>query len=235
MLTRTDLELIKENNDGHKLLYVRFSDEEFVFRSLSLKEYEIVLRLYNNKFKQETGVCNLSVVYPEDYEFQNCPYGYLPTVMSEYILKISDLSDTDDIKYLYYSLKNNYNLFLNCLDLIKAFIDDYTYEEMEEWTWQKLMEMTVRAENIAKLQGYDYHIEKSEDIDNINKPSIHNQESIENLIKQKINPLIFFKDEIQKEININNNIVNNPFIIGKLWNNKELLDGFKKQKAESRI
>jgi hypothetical protein len=229
MLDRTDLELIKENNDGHKLLYVRFSDEEFVFRSLSLKEYEIVLRLYNNKFKQETGVCNLSVVYPEDYEFQNCPYGYLPTVMSEYILKISDLSDTDDIKYLYYSLKNNYNLFLNCLDLIKAFIDDYTYEEMEEWTWQQVLEMVVRAENIAKFRGFDYHL----DFDLINNEPIPKDETIKNILENKGNPIIYYKDEIEAELEEERNIIKQPFIIGQNWNNKEVLDGFRKKRIEN--
>jgi hypothetical protein len=120
------------------------------------------------------------------------------------------------------------------MDLIKAFIGDYTYEEMEDWTWQKLMDMTVRAENIANLQGFDYHIERAENIDELSrKPSIHNDDDIQNALNRKINPLILFQDEIQKEVNANNNMVDNPFIIGRAWNNKEILNGFREQKTKA--
>jgi hypothetical protein len=235
MISDQKLQYYKEEYSGHKLIYVRFSNQDFVFRTLTVKEYEMILKMYSDQFKQETAICNIACIHPDAYEFSECEFGVLPSVIAGYLKKLSAFDNPQDIFDEYDAAKASSNLYQQCMDLIKAFIKDYTYEEMEDWTWQKLIEMTVRAENIAKLQGYDYHIEKSEDIDNINKLSIHNQESIDNLIKQKINPLIFFKDEIQKEININNNIVNNPFIIGKLWNNKELLDGFKKQKAESRI
>ena len=233
MISDQKLQYYKEEYSGHKLIYVRFSNEDFIFRTLTVKEYEMIMKMYSDQFKQETAFCNIACIYPEEYEFAECEFGVLPSVITGYLKKLSAFEDVEDIFNEYDYAKASSNLYQQCMDLIKAFIGDYTYEEMEDWTWQKLMDMTVRAENIAALQGYDYHIERTEN----NKPytpSIHNEEDINNAINNKINPLIYFKDEIQKEVNANNNMVDNPFIIGLAWNNKELLNGFKEQKARSK-
>lgn len=225
MLSDIELQYLKEDNSGHKLLYVRFSGDEFVFRSITIKEYEMLMHLYPKKENFETAICNLSVIEPEEYEFQTCPYGYFPTYISEFILKISDMSGQEDLEELYYSNKINYNFFQNCLDLIKAFIPEYTYEEMEDWTWQKVMQMVVRAERIALLKGFDYHI-NFESIKQIEKPSD------DELIKQRINPILYHYDEIEEELKRNKIMAKDPFIIGIAWNNQEVLNGFREQKNQ---
>ena len=234
MITDQKLEYYKEQYNGHKLIYVRFSNEDFVFRTLTIKEYEMISKIYSEEFKKETAICNMACIYPEGYEFSECEFGVLPSVISGYIKKISDFDNVEDIFNEYDEAKASYNnLFQQCMDLIKSFIKDYTYEEMEDWTWEKIMQMTVIAENIAKLQGFDYHIERNQEaIDNQKSVSIHNPETIETVLKNKINPLIYFKDELKKELQTNNNMVDAPFIIGTKWNNKELLDGFKEQKVK---
>lgn len=231
-LNDQELQYYKEEYNGHKIIYVRFSNTEFLFRTISVKEYELILRTYNDTFQQENAICNISCIYPDTYDFETCEYGVLPSVISGYIKKLSSVDEIDDIFSEYDNAKQNYNLYQQCMDLIKAFIKDYTYEEMEEWTWEKLMQMTVRAENIAKFQGYDYHIERYEESNK--QRSIHNNKDCDELINNKTNPLIYFKDEIQKEINVNNNIVETPFIIGLNWNNKEILNGFRNQKFKQR-
>ena len=60
-----------------------------------------------------------------------------------------------------------------------------------------------------------------------------NKQIVGEIIDQKINPLIFFQEELQKEVNSRNNMVDNPFIIGRAWNNKEILDGFREQKTKA--
>jgi hypothetical protein len=229
MVNDQQLQCYKDEYSGHKLIYVRFANEDFVFRTLTVKEYETILKLYTDQFKQETAICNMGCVYPEGYEFAECEFGVMPSVIAGYLKKLSAFDSPQDIFDEYDMAKASSNLYQQCMDLIKAFIGDYTYEEMEDWTWQKLMDMTVRAENIANLQGYNYHIERTADADKP-KPSIHNQEDVDNAINRKVNPLILFQEELQKEVNLKNNVVDNPFIIGKSWNNKELLDGFRKQK-----
>lgn len=234
MISDQKLQYYKEEYSGHKLIYVRFSNEDFVFRTLTVKEYEMILKMYSDQFKQETAVCNIACVYPEGYEFSECEFGVFPSVICGYLKKLSAFESSQDIFNEYDAAKASSNLYQQCMDLIKAFIGDYTYEEMEDWTWQKLMDMTVRAENIANLQGFDYHIERAENIDELSrKPSIHNDEDVQNVINQKINPLIFFQEELQKEVNLQNNMVDNPFIIGRAWNNKEILNGFREQKTKA--
>lgn len=234
MISDQKLQYYKDEYSGHKLIYVRFSNEDFVFRTLTVKEYETILRMYSDQFKQETAICNIACIHPEGYEFSECEFGVFPSVVAGYLKKLSSFEDPQDIFDEYDAAKASSNLYQQCMDLIKAFIGDYTYEEMEEWTWQKLMDMTVRAENIANLQGYNYHIERAEDIEEkLHKPSIHNENDIQNALNNKLNPLILFQEEIQKEVNLNNNIVDSPFIIGKAWNNEELLNGFRKQKTKA--
>lgn len=234
MISDQKLQYYKDEYSGHKLIYVRFSNEDFVFRTLTVKEYETILRMYSDQFKQETAICNIACIHPEGYEFSECEFGVFPSVVAGYLKKLSSFEDPQDIFDEYDAAKASSNLYQQCMDLIKAFIGDYTYEEMEEWTWQKLMDMTVRAENIANLQGYNYHIERAEDIEEKSrKPSIHNESDVQNALNNKLNPLILFQEEIQKEVNLNNNIVDNPFIIGKAWNNEEILNGFRKQKTKA--
>ena len=230
MISDQKFQYFKEEYSGHKLIYVRFSNEEFLFKSISLKEYEMILKMYNNKYNQETAICNISCIYPEEYEFQECEYGILPSVISGYVKALSGFEDPNVIFNDYYVFKSQSNLFQQCLDLIKAFIGDYSYEEMEEWTWQKIMQMTVRAENIAKLKGFDWHIEKNANLEELTrKPSIHNKDDVENILNNKINPLIFFVEEIVKEEESRFEMVNKPFIIGNNWNNKDILNGFREQ------
>lgn len=221
----------EENSDGHRLFYVRFADKEFIFRTISIKEYEFIKNTYTDRFKQENAICNISCVYPDEYDFSECEYGVLPSVMSGYIVKYSSLDSPLDAFKEYEDAKADMsNMFQQCMDLVKAFIGDYTYEEMEEWTWQKLMTMTVRAEKIAKYKGFDYHLEKLGD--EPPKPTIHNEEHVNAILKNKINPLIYFKDELEEERKLNYQVVNTPFVIGINWNTKELLDGFRKQKIK---
>lgn len=234
MLSDQKLQYYKEQYNGHKVIYVRFSNKDFVFRTLTVREYEMIIKIYNDSFKQETAICNMACIYPEEYEFSECEFGVLPSIVAGYIKELSSFNSPKSIFNEYYNAKAASNLYQQCMDLIKAFIGDYTYEEMEDWTWQKLMDMTVRAENIAKLQGYDYHIQEDENMEqNATKPTIHNSDNVDNLLKHKINPLIFFKEELEKEIQARNNMVNIPFIIGIKWNNKELLNAFREQKAKN--
>lgn len=222
MLDTTQIQYYKEMYYGHKLIYVRFSDQEFLFRTLGVKEYEIILNNYPNEYSQEDAICNLSCVYPEKYDFAQCEYAFLPSVIKGYIIAASDLDNNDEIFEEYNLYKTNTNLFQQCMDLIKTFIGDYTYEEMEDWTWQHLMQMTVRAENIAKYKGYDYHIKQSDD-----KPyelSIKNEKDIQVVLDHKLNPLIYFRKEIDKDLSKNNIITDNPMLIDVDWYLKGLKD-----------
>ena len=42
MITEDTIMYLKEKYNGHKIIYVRFSNEEFIFRTLSKKEYKYI-------------------------------------------------------------------------------------------------------------------------------------------------------------------------------------------------
>lgn len=240
MITRDLVQSLKAQYEHYKILHVNFKNQDFLFRSLTPKEYEYIINTFTGKFEQEDAVCNLTCLYPEGYEFSTCEIGVLPSVIAGYILKMSSLNNIEEIFDEYDSVKSVNNLYFQCMDLIKAFIGDYSYEDMEDWTWQHLLEMTVKAERVAKLKGFEYFIQRTEQKQEDEKEepiinSIHDTRAVDNLLKNKVNPLIYYNQEIYSEIRANSQMISQPFIIGIGWNNKELLDGFRVQKTRKPV
>ena len=145
------------------------------------------------------------------------------------IEKESGFQDIRDVLNEYKYAKQFNNLEIQCMDLIKAFIPEYTYEEMEEWTWQKLMEMTARAERIAELKGFDWHIQDQseeyfKEMENI---SSDNEEFIKQLQNDGVDPMFYFEDEIKETFQ--SPIIDFPIILGQSWNDEVVLDVVRKQ------
>ena len=115
------------------------------------------------------------------------------------------------------------------MDLIKAFIPEYTYEEMEEWTWEKLMKMTVRAENVASLKGFDWSLkDESEQFDEqMSRIDPNNKEFIKELEQNGVDPMLYFEDELKHTFK--NEVVDFPLIGGTHWNDEEVLNVIRKQ------
>ena len=98
---------------------------------------------------------------------------------------------------------------------------------MQEWTWQKLMTITARAEKIAKLKGFDYSLnDRTKEMEEeYNKMNSNNKEFVDNLYKNGIDPMVHYKDELK----FTNDIIDYPFIVGSNFNNEEILNAVKKQ------
>ena len=122
----------KDLYNGHKILYVRFLDMDFIFRSLTRKEYKYLLQSGLSKLDLEDSICNTACIYPEHYDFTTCGFAGINEYVSNIIKEISGFNDIRSILNDYYKYKEVNNLETQCMDLIKAFIPEYTYEEMEE-------------------------------------------------------------------------------------------------------
>jgi hypothetical protein len=116
------------------------------------------------------------------------------------------------------------------MDMIKAFIPEYTYEEMEEWSWERLMKTTARAESVAKLKGFDYSLTDKTDeiIQEMDNVSSDNKEFIKELNNKGIDPMTYFSNELifKKEI------LDFPLIGGSHWDNEVILNAIRKQIKE---
>lgn len=227
-----DMNLLAHYKDlysGHKILYVRFLDNDFIFRSLTRKEYKYLLQSGLSQMDMEDSICNTACLYPEDYDFTVCGFAGLNEYVANIIKDISDFSDIRSILNEYHKYKEMDNLETQCMDLIKAFIPEYTYEEMEEWTWEKLMQITVRAEKVAALRGFEWSLKDEseqyiEEMQNINS---ENKEFLKELEINGIDPMFYFEDEIKHTFK--KEVLDFPLIGGSHWNDEVVLSVIREQ------
>ncbi len=233
MITQDTIMYLKEKYNGHKIIYVRFSNEEFIFRTLSKKEYKYIKSISETEYDLHDNICNISCLYPEDFDFNYSYFAGLSDYVSNIIEEESGFTNIDKIMECYYNAKNNVTLEEQCMDMIKAFIPEYTYEEMKDWTWQQLMETTARAERIARLKGFDYHLnDKTKDMEEeYNQMNSNNPEFIKNLYQHGIDPMFHFKSELKLE----NDIIDFPLIIGTSYDNEVVLDAVRQQITKKKI
>ena len=95
------------------------------------------------------------------------------------------------------------------------------------------METTARAERIARLKGFDYHLnDKSKDMEEeYNQMNSSNPDFIKNLYEHGIDPMFHFKSELK----LDNEIVEYPFIVGPAYDNEVILDAVRQQIAKTKI
>lgn len=227
-----DMNLLAHYKDlysGHKILYVRFLDNDFIFRSLTRKEYKYLLQSGLSQMDMEDSICNTACLYPEDYDFTVCGFAGLNEYVANIIKDISNFNDIRSILNEYYKYKEMDNLEIQCMDLIKAFIPEYTYEEMEEWTWEKLMQVTVRAEKVAALKGFDWSLKDESEgyMQEMEKINSDNKEFIKELESNGIDPMLYFQDEIKHTFK--KEIVDFPLIGGTHWNDEVILGVIREQ------
>ena len=227
-----DLSLLNYYKDlysGHKIIYVRFLDMDFIFRTLTRKEYKYILQSSPNQYEKEDNICNTACLYPEDFDFGECGFAGINEFVAARIEKESGFQDIRDVLNEYKYAKQFNNLEIQCMDLRKGFIPEYTYEEMEEWTWEKLMKMTVRAENVASLKGFDWSLkDESEQFDEqMSRIDPNNKEFIKELEQNGVDPMLYFEDELKHTFK--NEVVDFPLIGGTHWNDEEVLTVIRKQ------
>jgi hypothetical protein len=225
----TLLNYYKDLYSGHKIIYVRFLDTDFIFRTLTRKEYKYILQSSTSEYEVEDKICNTTCVYPEDYDFETCGFAGLNEYVADVIQQLSGFKDIQFVLNEYRQIKANVNLEIQCMDLIKAFIPEYTYEEMEEWTWEKLMFMTARAEKIAELKGFDWHIQDQteEYMNEMSKINSDNKEFVNELQNNGIDPMFYFSEELKSTFT--HDIIEFPMISGANWNDEVILDAIRKQ------
>ena len=230
------LSYFKDLYSGHKIIYVRFLHNEFVFRTLTKAEYKSIYRINDGKFEVQDAICNTCCLYPEEYDFSECGYAGLNEKVADLIENMSGFTDIQVVLDDYYKAKNIKTLEQQAMDLIKAFIPEYTYDEMKDWSWQKLMEMTVHAENIAALHHFDWHLEdqSKEYKEDMNSIQSDNKEFVDELYKSGIDPMFYFQDEIKSLTKVRQEVLDFPLISSGRWKDEALLNVIRQQKSSRR-
>jgi hypothetical protein len=223
-----DLIYQKELHEGHKIIYVLFNNMEFVFRTLTRKEYKDVLSVIHDDEELEDAVCQVGLIYPEDMVFAECPIGGLTQHVSPIIIENSGFNSLEKVIEIHDEMKEKIKSFdQECMNVVKAMMPEYTYDQMEDWTWEKLMNMVARAERVAYLKGNNINltVEQEEVNDHVNRQKSNNKDFIKELRENGIDPMFYFKNEIvQKQ-----DLIDFPLIGGIHWRNEGILDAIRSQ------
>ena len=143
----------------HRNVFMHQIDNDvFIYRTLGRAEYK---KIVDNEditdFDREDIVCRACLLWPEDYDFDNCSAG-LPTELCEVIIRAS-LLDSDESRKAaldYYRLEmHDFQNQITCL--INEAFPNFDIEEIEEWDMEKTLRYLSRAEwKLHNLRGLEF-------------------------------------------------------------------------------
>lgn len=227
MLDLYDLMLLKEQHGGDKLLYFQFGKHDFVFRLLSPKEYTQCKLLTSNNYELNDAICQLTLIYPEKISFAEYSLGCVSDAIAETIIDKSMIFKDIDVLIEFENEQEALNRFIpQCILFVKAaFYNEYSLEEIENWSYEKLMKMTAKAERILQIRGVvdpntgegirlNYEINEEK----LNNPK--EEMSFEDMLKNGIDPMFYHADKII----LKKPFIDDPVILGSNWKDKELSD-----------
>lgn len=225
MLEIFDLLYLKEQNKGEKILYMAFHDKEFVFKAITQKEYGEAKMLTSTDEEFEDVICQISVLYPEDFAFAESQIAGMSTFFSKKIIEFSLIDDVIGVLEVYEEEKYKIELKLieKCRLLIKAAFDEYTLDEMENWSYEKIMRKVAQAEYVLSLRGCPKHALEYDKEQILN--SSDEEASDEELIKNNIDPMLYYSNKFKPT----DPLIDLPFGIGSDWNNEKVIAGVRKQ------
>lgn len=234
MLSMIQLMIIKESLDGHDIIYLNMCGNEYVFRTLGVKEYGDILKCVSIDKDIEDAICQNTVVYPENYDFSECPYAGVVPIAADAIKNASGINNMDMIMDRMNEQKEEMNTFYNqCINLIKATFREYSYDEISEWPWVKLIDYAVRAEAILNIQGIPVRLVDSrfaEEEEEVEEPT--RNEIAKELREYGVDPMKYF---INDYINIDTNIVDYPLIGGLHWDREEVMGAIREQMVKKQF
>ena len=238
MLTNLELAVIKEYAKGEDIIYLNIQNREFVFRTLGVGEYLNIKKCVSTEKDFEDAVCQATLLYPED---QNIVFGLYPlagvsSIACDEIIKHSGLDGMDNIRERIIQRKEEMNIFHNqCMNLVKAAFPELSYEEIEQYSWCKLVDIAVRAESVMAIRGSTYRLADMSEVNNEDIETTESQEEVEEIkekttrdyLEEGIEPMLYYSEELLSENG--KEILDNPFIGGMRWNEEVVINEISKQ------
>lgn len=149
-------ELILHFRNLYKEIYVTpFEDgSEYIWRTLTQKEYQEITEFAKNQDDAFERICNTAVLYPT-HHFHSTGPAYLPESLAPQILNESGYGEIRKEQFLLNSFRRQIedNFEKQAEIMINYAFPYITFEEMEEWTKEKLLKYLARAEwNLKVIQ-----------------------------------------------------------------------------------
>ena len=227
-LTYQELYAFKEDYAFHKVVYLAFEGEEFVFRSLGREEYNQIIGIVKDSKDLEDVLAQTALLYPEGYEMASSPLAGLPEYVANLVIELSDVSNMDSLLGMLKSSQALAERFdWQCLSVIKAAMPEISFEEMQRWTWEKIMFYTAISQKILNLtlppEGQIDLIDQRPQEENPTEKKLdprENPEVIEALRRQGIDPMFHFYENGT----FKTNLIDTPFLGGRYWDNEGVLN-----------
>lgn len=147
--------LIESFKEKYKNIYIyQFEDQVFIYRAVGRKEYtDLVLNESFTEEDKEEKLCSMCVLYPKNFDFENCEEAGLPSILASEIVENSYLSKENRSKVLAYFRQEMYNLDnqINCM--ILAAFPHLKLDEIENWDVVTANKYLSRAEWILTNIG----------------------------------------------------------------------------------
>lgn len=149
-------ELYQQLREKYSSLFMtQYDGIVFIFKALGRGEFkEIMSDARFNDFIKEEMLCVQCVIYPENFDWVNCPAG-IPSLLAKEILEKSFLDFEESMKLR----KNYYRAEMYDIDnqitcIIQEAFPNFTLEEIESWNMEDTMKYLSRAEwKLQNLRG----------------------------------------------------------------------------------
>lgn len=206
-------------------------EELFLFRLLTKKEYEIVIKsTAGDEDLKEEMVCQYAVLYP-DVDFATYKAG-IPTALAPAILYESGFVSADKAyQYLYESRVNVLDNFTEqaAIVIISAF-PAYTFEDIEEWDIEKILLMAARAEwKLNVIDGNDFVFSREQEEEQEEQEEVDEKQLLKELeqkiIEQGGDPILQLHETVYKK---ERKFFDLPLIMGNNIHREDVVDAVRK-------
>ena len=216
MLKLHELMLLKEANNNDTVIHVAIAKREFVFKQISVRDYQNIKMLNLTQEEEDDAVCQCCLLYPEDYDFSNTGIGGVSTMLSGRILELSYINNNDAVLGMYKVHRDKIDTsFFDYVSLfIKAAFPEFSLNEIEQWNIDRIIKTAAKADFVMMIKGAKYSLTKNEEQNESEETAeeIKDISSIE-LREHGIDPMYYFRDKLVKD----NNIIDFPFLSGNDW------------------
>lgn len=222
MINTYDIMVLKEEMNYEKLIYFNISNKDFVLRLITLKEYTQAKMLTTTKEEFNDAICQIAIVYPDNYNFSQSKIAGASDTMSDYIIEHSKIFDVSGVINSLDLSREKLNRFYDqCVLVIKAAFQEYALEEIQDWNYEKLVDMVAKAEYVLKLRGNEVKLEcEVEELDIKTDTNSDNE-----LISNGIDPMFYYSDQIE----LKKDFIDKPVILGNNWRDERLIESVRKQ------
>ncbi len=147
--------LLRLQQNYHSLYTYQVDNQVFIYRPVGRREYKnLYLSDKWDDISKEEILCQLCVLYPEDYDFENCDEAGLPTTLADQIIKNSYLSKERREKVLNYFRQDMYDLDNQMTCVIMEAFPELEMDSVENWDIETTCKYYARAEWILhNLRG----------------------------------------------------------------------------------